>query len=159
MKELLKQISDKNEFSRKITFAEEKVLSDSHKDVLSLVMCAMSIAVLKTCILFKEIVLKADIYEEEDLSLNSFDLTLVGSISDDFFLQLLDATERRLDAALLISSRKKNRKKGSSNQQHNQISDSSNEMSKHILESFLRRVRYRKSLYSAFSILVRTMYD
>lgn len=152
----------------------KKLATKSAKETLQLVMCTICLVMLKTDIIVRDVVVRGDIYEEEDFSpANGFDIGILEAFSSDAVSILLRVTEERLEAVLVeqktaASSKKSAKKKGG--KKAAAVSTESNNSSgggyeglhtnprigSLICEALLRRVRLRRMLFDAYSGLVST---
>ncbi|KAL4099449.1 hypothetical protein PRIC1_007253 [Phytophthora ramorum] len=146
-------------------------VGNSAKDSLLLVMCAVTLAALKTSDLVRDAALRADIYEEEDFSPgNGFDVGALAPISVEALDTLLQVTQERLEA--LHAQHKVALSKKSSKKKHGKKAgaavassiESSNGSSYELLypnarvgaslcEAFIRRVQLRRELLATYAEL------
>lgn len=150
----------------------KKLTTKSAKETLQLVMCTICLVMLKTDIIVRDVVVRGDIYEEEDFSpANGFDIGILEAFSSDAVSTLLRVTEERLEAVLTEqkasaskkSAKKKSGKKAAASGENSSSSGGSYEglhsnprIGSLICEALLRRVRLRRMLFEAYSGLVST---
>ncbi|TYZ64310.1 hypothetical protein PybrP1_002275 [[Pythium] brassicae (nom. inval.)] len=148
--------------------ARRLMAAKSAAATLQLVMAAVCLVVLKTNAVVRDAVVRGDIYEEEDFSpANGFDIGILEALSGDALTALLDAAEQRLAAVLaeqqqrVAAAKKGGKKKGSKRAGAGSSSDAAASgfeplhtnprVGVLLCEALLRRVRFRRSQFEAFS--------
>ncbi|DBA01367.1 TPA: hypothetical protein N0F65_001606 [Lagenidium giganteum] len=142
-------------------------LDTSAEATLLLVICAVHVATFKTAHLLRNVVSRADIYEEEDFSFsNALDAQFADSLPDMVVFSLLGAAAARLEVA--VSEQKAQAAKKSSNKKKNQkkaagAAESSSgtyeplhgniRISSLLCEILLRRIQLRQRLWEGFRAL------
>ncbi|KAF1333595.1 Casein kinase ii, beta subunit, partial [Globisporangium splendens] len=155
---------------------QRKLTAKTTAETLLLVMNTVCLVMLKTDIIVRDVVVRGDIYEEEDFSpANGFDIGILEAFSYDAVQALLRFTEQRLEAVLVeqkaaASSKKSSKKKGSKKAAAATSESSSNSggyeglhqsarIGSLICEALLRRVRLRRALFEALAGLYCTSCD
>uniref|UniRef100_K3WHD6 N-alpha-acetyltransferase 35, NatC auxiliary subunit n=1 Tax=Globisporangium ultimum (strain ATCC 200006 / CBS 805.95 / DAOM BR144) TaxID=431595 RepID=K3WHD6_GLOUD len=145
---------------------QHKLAAKTAAETLLLVMSTVCLVMLKTDIIVRDVVVRGDIYEEEDFSpANGFDIGILEAFSYDTVQALLRFTEQRLEAVLVeqkaaASSKKSSKKKGNKKATAATSESSSGgyeglhqsaRIGSLICEALLRRVRLRRALFEAFT--------
>ncbi|KAF0682415.1 Aste57867_25461 [Aphanomyces stellatus] len=121
-------------------------LGPTKRDTLGCIFRAYLCLFLKSIMIQRYAVLRADIYEEEDFSPLASDVPMGDSITDETLLQWLDAADKRLDALLRQSS--KGKKKASVDPLH-----ATPAIATDLATLLHARLQYRRQMYLGWTSL------
>ncbi|CAK4080744.1 unnamed protein product [Aphanomyces euteiches] len=122
-------------------------LGTTKSDTLGIVFRAYLCLALKSIMIQRFAILRADVYEEEDFAPLSSDISLGDAVGEDKVITWLELADKRLDA---LTSKSKNKKKASSSFE---ALDSNPSIALDFATLFQSRLHYRRHFYSGLTHL------